>query len=163
MSSFSCDYRANEASFLTAWNIARAKRPYKRTMEEVVKVLDPYNIKLIKLIAQVSMSHRTTGYLGAVSVKNVENSLMCEFKNCTAFSLALDETADIHVVPQLTVFSRYVSVDVNVKEEILDLVVLIEITRGIDTLEEVMNRFELPGDKLDMEKLRLHWSFEIRS
>lgn len=37
--------RANEASFLIAWNIARAKRPYgegefiKRNMEEVVKVL----------------------------------------------------------------------------------------------------------------------------
>lgn len=57
---------------------------------------------------------------------------MCDLKNCTAFSLALDESTDIQDVPQLAVFVRYVSADVNVKEEMLDIVALIETTRGID-------------------------------
>lgn len=77
MSSFSReDDRANKASFLIAWNIARAKRPYgegefiKRNLEEVVKVLDPDNTKLHKLIAQVPMSRRTTERrIGAISKK----------------------------------------------------------------------------------------------
>lgn len=71
----------------------------------------------------------------------------CEFKNCTAFSLALDESTYIQDRSQLAVFVRYVSADVNVKKEMLDLVALIETIRGIDVrhaLEEVINRFELP-------------------
>ena len=62
LSSFSReDDRANEANFLIAWNIARFKRPYgeaefiKKNVEEIVKILEPDNRKLHKLIAQLSL------------------------------------------------------------------------------------------------------------
>ena len=40
---------------------------------------------------------------------------MYDLKNCTAFSLTLDDSTNIQVVPQLTAFIRYVSAEVNVK------------------------------------------------
>lgn len=55
---------------------------------------------------------------------------MCDLK-CTAFSLAHNEFTEIQGVPQLAVFVRYVSADVNVMGEMLDLVAIIETTRSI--------------------------------
>ena len=70
----------------------------------MVKVLNPDNTNVHKLITR-----RTTERcaLGAIS-KNVENNFMCDSKNCTAFSLALDESTDIQDVPRLAVFVRFV-------------------------------------------------------
>ena len=53
--------------------------------------------------------------------------------------------------PNQTKPNRYVHLNVNVKEEMLDLVAFNETTRGIDVrnaLDEIMNRFELLRNKL---------------
>ena len=67
------------------------------------------------------------------------------------YSLALDKFTDIQDVPQWAIFIRSAYPDVNVKEEMLYLVAFIETTCGIDirnALDEVMNKFELPRNKL---------------
>lgn len=88
----------------------------------------------------------------------------------------------IQDVPQLAVFVRYVSADINIKKEMLDLVALNETTRGIDVqnaLNEVINRIALltttTRDKLisvatdralemiGKYQARSHWSFKQRS
>ena len=63
----------------------------------------------------------------------------------------LYESTDIQDVPQLAIFIHYVHPKVDVKEEMLDLVAFIKTSRGIDvkkTFDEVMNKFELPRNKL---------------
>jgi len=49
-----------------------------------------------------------------------------------SLSLALDESTDIQDKPQLAIFIHYVKWYVDVKEKLLDLIVLKEITRAID-------------------------------
>lgn len=67
-------------------------------------------------------------HTGAIS-KNIENKLIWDFKNCTSFNLALTESTD---TSQLATFVHNVSVDINMKEEILNIIALIETTCGID-------------------------------
>src|ERR1700755_1278609 len=93
-----------EASFVIAWNIARAKRPYgegefiKKNLEDVLKVLDPNNAALHKVVSQIHISRHTT----AINT-SLEYNLKNDLKNCIAFSLALDESTDITDLPQLAV------------------------------------------------------------
>ena len=119
---------ATEASFLIAWNIARAKHPYsdgefvKKNISEVLSILDPSNSKLNKLVSQISVSRHTTERRISQISAAVENDLNKDLQNCKAFSLALDESTDIQDNPQLAVFVRLVTADDCVKEELLDLV-----------------------------------------
>ena len=113
----------------------------------MVEILEP---KLHKLIAQIPISRWTNkGRLGVIS-KSAANNLIWDLQNCTAFSLAQDESTDIQDVPQLAIFF-YVHPNTIIKEEILDLGAFIETTRWFDirnTLDEIINRFELPHNKL---------------
>ena len=70
--------------------------------------------------------------------------------NATAFSLALDKSTDVTDNPQLVVYVRYVSSDVVVKEELLDLIALKETTRGVDikkALDKILMKAEIPLNK----------------
>lgn len=55
-----------EASFVIAWNITHAKRPYgegefiKTNLEDVLKVLDPNNAALHEVVLQIPISRHTT-------------------------------------------------------------------------------------------------------
>ena len=55
-----------EASFVIAWNIARAKHPYGegefilKKLEDVLKVLDPNNAALHKVVSQTPISRYAT-------------------------------------------------------------------------------------------------------
>ncbi|XP_065654636.1 protein FAM200A-like [Hydra vulgaris] len=127
-----------EASFIIAWNIAKSKRPYtdgefvKQNLFDVTSVLDPYNSKIQRLISNISVSrHTTERRISEISVE-VEQYLLNDLKNYEAFSLALDDSTDIQDKPQVAVFIRYVTSDILVKEELLDLVELKDTTRGID-------------------------------
>lgn len=46
--------------------------------------------------------------------------------------MARDESTGVHDMPQLVVFVYYVSLDIVVKEELLNLVTLIDATQGIE-------------------------------
>ncbi|XP_071055109.1 general transcription factor II-I repeat domain-containing protein 2A-like [Onthophagus taurus] len=151
------DIRKIEASFIISWNIAREKRPYvegefiKNNLVDVINILEPTNEKLLKLITQIPTSRRTTERRISIINKSIENTLKYDLNNCTAFSIALDESTDIQDIPQLAIFVRCGSEEVHIKEELLDLVALRETTRGIDiknAFNMVLNNFHLPIDKL---------------
>lgn len=147
----------DEASFVIAWNIARAKRPYgegefiKKNLEDVLKILDPNNAALHKVVSQIPISRHTTERRITAINTSLEYNLKNDLKNCVAFSLALDESTDITDLPQLAVFIRFVSSDFVVKEELLDLVALQESTRGVDiktALDSIIKTFDVPLNKL---------------
>ncbi|XP_065662674.1 uncharacterized protein LOC136085307 [Hydra vulgaris] len=110
-----------ETSFIIAWNIASSKQPY--TDGEFV----------------------TQNLLDMISVLDPK---IAKFK---AFSLASDESTDIQDKLQMVVFVRYVTSDVLVKEELLDLVELKDTTRGIDlkeAIDTVLVKVSAPKNKL---------------
>ncbi|CAI9715600.1 Hypothetical predicted protein [Octopus vulgaris] len=74
-----------------------------------------------------------------------------DLKNSLAFSLALDESTDLQDNPQLVVFIRYISSDVTVKEDMLDLVALKETTLCVDiknALDRTLTNSDVPTNKL---------------
>ena len=146
-----------EASFVIAWNIARVKHPYtdgefiKQNISDVLSVLDPKNSKIQRLISQIPISRHTTEKRISEISAEIEQQLLNDLKNCEAFSLALDKSTDIQDKPQMAVFVRYVTSDVIVKEELLDLVELKDTTRGADVkeaLETVLVKANGPINKL---------------
>ncbi|XP_065642542.1 general transcription factor II-I repeat domain-containing protein 2-like [Hydra vulgaris] len=112
---------------------------------------NPNNSKIQRLISNIYVSqHTTERRISEISVE-VEQHLLNDLKNCEAFSLALDESTDIEDKPQMAVFVRYVTSDVLVKEELLDLVELKDTTCGIDlkeALDTVLVKANAPKNKL---------------
>ncbi|XP_065672011.1 SCAN domain-containing protein 3-like [Hydra vulgaris] len=146
-----------EASSFIAWNIAKSKHPYtdgefvKQNLFDMISVLDSNNSKIQRLISNISVSrHTTERRISEISVE-VKQHLLNGLKNCETFSLALDESTGIQDKPQKSVFVRYVTSDVLVKEELLDLVELKDTTRGIDlkeALDTVLVKANAPKNKL---------------
>ena len=93
---------------------------------------DPNNRKLQRLTLQTPVSRHTVKRRISRISANVKDKLQRDLANATAFSLALDESTDETDNPQLAVYVRYVSFDIAVKEELLDLIPLKETTRGVD-------------------------------
>ncbi|XP_065654711.1 general transcription factor II-I repeat domain-containing protein 2-like [Hydra vulgaris] len=90
----------------------------------------------------------TDGEFVKQNLFDVISVLVAKFK---AFSLALDKSTDIKDKPQMAVFVRYVTSDVLVKEELLDLDELKDTTRGIDlkeALDTVLVKANAPKNKL---------------
>ncbi|CAI6353085.1 unnamed protein product [Macrosiphum euphorbiae] len=82
---------------------------------------------------------------------DIFSNLQNEIANCSALSLALDESTDIQDKPQLAIFVRYVTMNMEVKEELLDLIALKETTRGCDikdALDVVLRKAEVPIAKI---------------
>jgi hypothetical protein len=65
----------------------------------------------------------------------IETNPNNEIENRFFFNLALDESIDILNFPRLTIFIRFVNSEFIVKEELLDFVVLKELTRVIEIKE----------------------------
>ena len=137
-----------EASFIIAWNIARVNHSYtdgefvKQHISDVLSVLDPKNSKIQRLISQIPISRHTFERRISEISAEIEEQLLNDLKNCEAFSLALYEPTDIQDKPQMAVFVRYVTSNVVVKEELLDLVELKDTTRGVD-VKEALEQFWL--------------------
>ena len=96
----------------------------KTNLEDVLKVLDPYNAALHKVVLQIPISRHTIERRITAINTSLEYNFKNDLKNCIVFSLALDESTDITDLPQLAVFMRFVSPDFVVKEELLYLVAL---------------------------------------
>lgn len=146
-----------EAGYLLAFNIAKAKKPYtegefvKTNISQVVSILDPENKKLQKLIEQMPASRHTIERRISVISDDIMSNLQQKLSNCSAMSLALDESTDIKDKPQLAIFVRYVSDDLEVVEELLDLVTLKDTTRGCDikeALDGVLAKHSVPINKI---------------
>uniref|UniRef100_A0A1B6MPL2 Uncharacterized protein n=1 Tax=Graphocephala atropunctata TaxID=36148 RepID=A0A1B6MPL2_9HEMI len=130
-----------EAGLVLAFNIAKAKKPYtegefiKKNMSQVVSILDPENKKLQKLIDQMPAARHTIERRISVISGDIVGNLQQNLSECSAISLALDESTDVKDKPQLAIFVRYVTKDLEVEEELLDLVTLNVTTRGCDIKE----------------------------
>ena len=73
--------------------------------------------------------------------------MQSDFKSFLAFSVAFDESTDIHDNPQLAIFVRYVSSDLIIKEELLDFVAIRGTILEVDIkneLDEALTRFHVP-------------------
>ena len=145
------------ASYQLAWNIARAKKPYnegefvKKCLSDVVEILSPENDKLKRMVSDVQLSRHTVEHRISDINTAIESQLHSELQACEYFSVALDESCDIQDKPQLAIFTRSVSNDCVIKEELLDIVPLKDRTRGIDVKETMMAAFgkaNLPIPKL---------------
>ncbi|CAM5073406.1 unnamed protein product [Eretmochelys imbricata] len=82
---------------------------------------------------------------------DVASKLQNNLKNSLAFSLVVEKSTDIQDKPQLAIFVRYVSVDVIVKEEMLNSVALKETTCSIDVknaLDKAFTHADIQLDKL---------------
>ncbi|CAM4308920.1 unnamed protein product [Caretta caretta] len=82
---------------------------------------------------------------------DVASKLQNNLKNSLAFSLVVEKSRDIQDKPQLAIFVRYVSVDVIVKEEMLNSVALKETTCSIDVknaLDKAFTHADIQLDKL---------------
>ena len=78
-------------------------------------------------------------------------TMQSDLKSSLAFSIAFDESTDIQDNLPLAIFVQYVSSDLTIKEELLDLVVLKKTTRGADiknALDKAFTRFHVPLSKL---------------
>ncbi|KAL4090661.1 hypothetical protein QTP88_025455 [Uroleucon formosanum] len=74
-------------------------------------------------------------------------NLQNEIANCSALSLALDESTDIQDKPQLAILVRYMTNNMEVKEKLLDLIAFKETTRGCnikDAFDVVLREAEVP-------------------
>ena len=123
----------------------------KKNIIEIVSVLDPNNKKLQRLIAVIPSSHRTTQRRISQISTDVAVTMRRDLKSALAFSLALDESTNTQNNPQLAVFIRFVLSDLTIKEELLDLVIMKETTRGIDiknALDKALTRANVPFNKL---------------
>lgn len=95
-----------------------------------------------KLVDQLPASRHTVERRISALSGSILNNLQTNIKECSAISLALDESTDIKDTPQLAIFVRYVSKDFEIVEELLDLVALKDTTRGCDVkeaLDDVIN------------------------
>lgn len=123
-----------EESFVIAYKIAQANSPYtdgeynKKNILDVISVLNPENQKLLKMVENVPVSRRTIERRISTNSFDIFTNLKNNIANCLSLSLALDESTDIQDKPQLAVFVRYVTSDVDVKEKLLDLISLKETT-----------------------------------
>lgn len=90
---------------------------------------------------------RRLSVISSVIISNLHNEIANNYNNyCSALSSALDESTDIQDKPQLAIFLRYVSMNMEVKEELLDLIALKETTRGCDikdSLDVVLHKAEV--------------------
>ena len=77
--------------------------------------------------------------------------MQSDLKSFLAFYIAFYESIDIEDNPQLAIFLRYVSSDLTLEEELLDLVAIRETTRGVDiknVFDEALTRFRVHFNKL---------------
>lgn len=85
------------------------------------------------VVSQIPICRNTTELRITAINTSLEYNLKNDLKNCIAVSLALNQSTDITDLLQLAVI-HFVSPDVVVQEELLDLVALQESSRGDDTL-----------------------------
>ena len=130
-----------------------AKRKYEDEHRTFLKEWESFFFFLLNVMASHSAlylkHHWRISRLQIFSGTSV-HSMLTSTRNFH-FSVALDECCDIQDKPQLAIFTRSVSKDCVIKEELLDIVPLKDRTRGIDVKETMVAAFvkaNLPISKL---------------
>ncbi|XP_026582004.1 general transcription factor II-I repeat domain-containing protein 2-like [Pseudonaja textilis] len=145
---------AMKASFIVAEKIAKSGRPFtegeflKCCMIKVCEILCPDQKQAF---LNVSLSRNTVAGHICELATDLQMQLFERGKNFIAYSLAVDLSADITGMAQLTIFIRGVDSSLCVTEELLDMRSMHGNTTGKDIFEAVskcINDMKLPWDKL---------------
>ncbi|XP_067944841.1 general transcription factor II-I repeat domain-containing protein 2-like [Watersipora subatra] len=101
------------ASYQVAHILGKAMAPYnesetiKECMLNTVKTLFPDKKYIHEAIQEVQLSSKTTTNRMETIAEHLTKNVVNDLKECTAFSIALDESTDINDVAQLCIFVRY--------------------------------------------------------
>ncbi|XP_069596686.1 general transcription factor II-I repeat domain-containing protein 2B-like [Ranitomeya imitator] len=141
---------AIKASFVICEEIVKRKKAFSDgafIKECAVKMARAFGSEeMAKCFESVSLSHQTVARRISVMDQYVTQKVHEAIKNCTYFSVAVDEKIDITGTNQLIVCIRTVDDDFNISEELLHLMPLQGTTKDEDVYEEVkMALAELGG------------------
>ena len=137
----SCQKTSLAASYEVALLLAKKMKPFREG--ELVKacaieMAEAFGEeKIAEKFKTVSLSHQTMARSVADLSQNVTSILKSAMKNCTYFSVALDESVDVTDVSQLMIFARLVDESFEVQEELLTLHQLKGGTKGSDIYEAI--------------------------
>ena len=107
--------------------------------------------KIAEKFKMESLSHQTMARRVADLSQHVTCNLKSAMKNCSYFSVALDESVDVTDVSQLMIFARLVDESFEVQEELLTLHPLTGGRKGTDiyeALNSVVFEFEVSTNVL---------------
>lgn len=141
MPTMNTEKAAIKASFLICEEIVKRKKAFSDgafIKECAVKMARAFGSEeMAKCFESVSLSHQTVARRISVMDQYVTQKVHEAVKNCTYFSLAVDENTDITGTNQLIVCIRTVDEDFNISEELLHLTPLQGATKDEDVYEEV--------------------------
>ncbi|KAM3919350.1 general transcription factor II-I repeat domain-containing protein 2B-like [Leptodactylus fuscus] len=132
---------AVKASFLICEEIVKRKKAFSDgafIKECAIKMARAFGSEeMAKCFESVSLSHQTVARRISVMDQYVSQKVHEAVKNCTYFSIAVDENTDITGTNQLIVCIRTVDEDFNVSEELLHLTPLQGASKDEDVYEEI--------------------------
>ncbi|XP_075693734.1 general transcription factor II-I repeat domain-containing protein 2B-like [Rhinoderma darwinii] len=141
MATINTEKAAIKASFLICEEIVKRKKAFSDgafIKECAVKMARAFGSEeMAKCFESVSLSHQTVARRISVMDQYVTQKVHEAVKNCTYFSIAVDENTDITGTNQLIVCIRTVDEDFNISEELLHLTPLQGATKDEDVYEEV--------------------------
>ncbi|XP_018369071.1 PREDICTED: general transcription factor II-I repeat domain-containing protein 2B-like [Trachymyrmex cornetzi] len=108
------------------------------------------NSLTLEQAANILLSSKTVTTRIAGINDSIGDKLQDLLKSCKYFSLCLDESTDIRHMSQLSIFTRIVQDDYSCVEELLDFVILRDITTGLDiflAVEEILQKFNIDFSK----------------
>ena len=138
------------ASYAVSLQLAKAKRPFvdgtlvKQCATEMAKAFG--EMKIAEKFETVALSRPTVQRRIEKLGEKVEESLVEDFKECSYFSLCLDESTDETDVSQLIIVARIVQKDFSVREEVFDLCPLHGTTKGSDIYEALKTSVKKLGN-----------------
>ena len=145
-----------QASYEIAFLLAKKHKPFsdgeeiiKPCIQKFVQSIGDKNIE--KKVKEIALSKQTITKRIEELSQDVCEQLKDRFHTCSFFSLALDESADISDVAQLSIFIRGIDDSFYVFDELIGLESLHEGTRGLDIFNKV--RLCLENLQLDFCKL----------
>ncbi|XP_073514845.1 general transcription factor II-I repeat domain-containing protein 2B-like [Phyllobates terribilis] len=141
MPAMNSENAAIKASFVICEEIVKRKKAFSDgafIKECAVKMARAFGSEeMAKCFESVSLSHQTVARRISVMDQFVSQKVHEAIKNCTYFSIAVDEKIDVTGTNQLIVCIRTVDEDFNISEELLHLMPLQGTTKDEDVYEEV--------------------------
>ncbi|XP_069821761.1 general transcription factor II-I repeat domain-containing protein 2B-like [Dendropsophus ebraccatus] len=141
MPTMNTEKAAIKASFLICEEIVKRKKAFSDggfIKDCAIKMARAFGSEeMAKCFESVSLSHQTVARRISVMDQYVTQKVHEAVKNCTYFSIAVDENTDITGTNQLIVCIRMVDEDFSISEELLHLTPLQGSTKDEDIYEEM--------------------------
>ncbi|KAJ0069923.1 hypothetical protein NL108_016510 [Boleophthalmus pectinirostris] len=146
---------AVKASYIIAWEIAKASKPFsegafvKTCMLKAAELVCPDKRQAL---ANISLSRPTMTERIEELSGDLKSQLKDKAKSFIAFSVALDESTDVTDVAQLAIFIRGVDASLNVTEEFVSVVPMTDTTTANDVFVSLVGA---------LDKLEVNWSSAV--